>query len=64
MGTVVVGKVESGIVRKGQTVLVMPNKVSERTINLYFVNNNFTCMLIYIFINNSDQWKWHQSITN
>jgi translation elongation factor EF-1alpha len=27
MGTVVIGKIESGMVKKGQTVLVMPNKV-------------------------------------
>jgi translation elongation factor EF-1alpha len=28
MGTIVVGKIESGKVKKGQTVLVMPNKVN------------------------------------
>jgi translation elongation factor EF-1alpha len=27
MGTVVIGKIESGMVKKGQTVMVMPNKV-------------------------------------
>lgn len=28
MGTVIVGKVESGKLRKGQSLLLMPNKVS------------------------------------
>ena len=28
MGTIVVGKIESGKVKKGQTVLVMPNRVN------------------------------------
>lgn len=27
MGTVIVGKVESGTLKKGQTLLLMPNKV-------------------------------------
>ena len=27
MGTVVIGKIESGQVNKGQTVMIMPNKV-------------------------------------
>lgn len=27
MGTIVVGKVESGVVKKNQSVLLMPNKV-------------------------------------
>lgn len=27
MGTIIIGKVESGIVVKGQTVTVMPNRV-------------------------------------
>ena len=27
MGTVVIGKIESGKVRKGQSVLIMPNRV-------------------------------------
>lgn len=29
MGTVVVGKIESGRMRKGDTLVLMPNKVSE-----------------------------------
>ncbi|CAG8514510.1 9883_t:CDS:10, partial [Acaulospora colombiana] len=36
MGTVVVGKIESGAVRKGQTVLVMPNK---RTVEVSAIYN-------------------------
>ena len=27
MGTIVIGKIESGWVKKGQTVMIMPNKV-------------------------------------
>lgn len=30
MGTVVMGKIESGSVRRGDTLMVMPNKVSVR----------------------------------
>jgi len=32
MGTMVMGKIESGRVKKGDTVLVMPNKVSSRVL--------------------------------
>lgn len=35
MGTIVAGKIESGYVRQGQKVLIMPNKV-------YFFNSE-TC---------------------
>lgn len=45
MGTVVMGKIESGSVRRGETLMVMPNKVNDSfggsrcfwTINLMFV---------------------------
>lgn len=30
MGTMVMGKIESGRVKKGDTILVMPNKVSSK----------------------------------
>jgi len=30
MGTMVMGKIESGRVKKGDTILVMPNKVSSQ----------------------------------
>lgn len=36
MGTVVMGKVESGVARKGQNLLVMPNRVSIMAKNLSF----------------------------
>lgn len=29
MGTVVMGKIESGSVRRGDSLIIMPNKVSE-----------------------------------
>jgi peptide chain release factor subunit 3 len=32
MGTMVMGKIESGRVKKGDTVLVMPNKVSSQVL--------------------------------
>ncbi|CAG8505755.1 544_t:CDS:10 [Paraglomus occultum] len=35
MGTVVVGKIESGRVKKGQTVLIMPNKRAVEVVSVY-----------------------------
>jgi peptide chain release factor subunit 3 len=32
MGTIVVGKIESGHVKKGSRVMLMPNKVSEKNV--------------------------------
>lgn len=40
MGTVVMGKVESGVAKKGQNLLVMPNRVS------YFIT--FHCAFIFM----------------
>jgi translation elongation factor EF-1alpha len=33
MGTIVVGKIESGKIKKGQSVLIMPNKVCALSLN-------------------------------
>ena len=48
MGTVVTGKIESGRVRKGQTILIMPNKViilfsrfGQLLVLSWKTNNNF-----------------------
>ncbi|KAK3157902.1 hypothetical protein QOZ80_2AG0129970 [Eleusine coracana subsp. coracana] len=35
MGTVVMGKIESGTIREGDTLLVMPNKASVKVISIY-----------------------------
>ena len=32
MGTIVIGKVESGCCKKGETLLIMPNKVSPQSL--------------------------------
>lgn len=32
MGTIIVGKIESGHIKKNQSVLLMPNKVTERVV--------------------------------
>ena len=42
MGTVVMGKVESGSVREGDSMVVMPNKVSFWT--LFFLNHRWTTL--------------------
>ena len=41
MGTIIVGKIESGKVKKGQTVLVMPNRV-----NITYVFQSFEMSLM------------------
>lgn len=41
MGTVVMGKVESGTAKKGQNLLVMPNRVSFTENVKYLKNINF-----------------------
>ena len=35
MGTIVLGKVESGVMTKGQQYVLMPNKVSIISVKLY-----------------------------
>jgi len=44
MGTVIMGKVESGSVREGDSLLVMPNKVSFWVVSSVF-------LFIYSFLN-------------
>lgn len=44
MGTVVMGKVEAGEAKKGQSLLVMPNRVS-------IVHFNFNVFLFFFFSN-------------
>lgn len=46
MGTVVMGKVEGGCAKKGQNLLVMPNRVSTE----YFSRHMNICILISFFI--------------
>lgn len=46
MGTVVMGKVEAGEAKKGQSLLVMPNRVSITYIILYKYNVFKNCFLI------------------
>lgn len=53
MGTVVMGKVESGSVREGDSLMIMPNKVLSRCLLFHFI---FICKLIvflmtFIFMN-------------
>jgi len=53
MGTIISGKIESGKLKKGQNVIVMPNKVKFwRNINVYiFVLNYFKLYIkLYKFI--------------
>lgn len=38
MGTIVVGKIESGKIKKGQSVLIMPNKVCSLSLNENFAD--------------------------
>jgi len=46
MGTVVMGKIESGSVRRGDSLIVMPNKVSE-----FFKMATFeTCGKLYAYL--------------
>jgi translation elongation factor EF-1alpha len=40
MGTVVMGKVESGTAKKGQNLLVMPNRVSSNEARVFQLRNN------------------------
>jgi peptide chain release factor subunit 3 len=42
MGTVVLGKVESGRVRKGQTVMLMPNKKTTEIIGIAMEETELT----------------------
>ncbi len=44
MGTVVLGKVEAGEARKGQTLLVLPNKVLSSTLH------HFVCVTFQLFV--------------
>jgi len=37
MGTVVMGKVEAGEAKKGQTLMVLPNKVIKHVLSLYLI---------------------------
>lgn len=41
MGTIVFGKLESGLIAKGQTLLLMPNRMSVQILNCW-VNDNET----------------------
>lgn len=42
MGTVVMGKVESGEMKKGQSLILMPNRVSPLPAEFTILNNYFT----------------------
>lgn len=48
MGTVVMGKVEGGEAKKGQALLVMPNRV----------NNHFSPFTIHFHRNDQFFWRW------
>lgn len=50
MGTVVMGKVESGECRKGQNLVIMPNRVNALTAQ----PNTVSCNLFYIFVDASN----------
>ena len=55
MGTIVLGKVESGTVSKGQILTIMPNRVSN-TYTMYMTSE--TC-----HINNHGRYSlWHQKL--
>lgn len=41
MGTVVMGKVEAGVARKGQLLILMPNRVSVNLFSLYGYMNPY-----------------------
>jgi translation elongation factor EF-1alpha len=49
MGTKVVGKLESGQLRKGQNVLLMPNKVSKLALSFVFIiyKNTYVASLLF-----------------
>lgn len=48
MGTVVMGKVESGSIREGDSLVLMPNKVLSRCLVSHFYIN---CQLIVLLMN-------------
>jgi translation elongation factor EF-1alpha len=50
MGTVVVGKIESGKIKRGQNVLIMPNKVIIYSSNWIFISLVFADGLHYNFL--------------
>jgi hypothetical protein len=58
MGTIVVGKIESGKVSKGQSVIIMPNKV----LNIFKDISNYIFHCLYSFIKNSVSSKYLQFI--
>ena len=48
MGTIMIGKVESGACKKGDALLVMPNKVNsdiKRNANIYLTYDNLKYFL-------------------
>jgi hypothetical protein len=50
MGTVVMGKVESGSVTEGDTLLVMPNKVYTLIFFISLLSISCLCCVIYHFV--------------
>ena len=46
MGTIVMGKLESGRVEKGQTILMMPNKASVEVMQIWLDEDEVRCLFI------------------
>lgn len=47
MGTIVVGKVEAGHIKKGQQVVIMPNKVKHLEIVMSFLNEKANVITLF-----------------
>ena len=54
MGTIVMGKLESGRVEKGQTILMMPNKASVEVMQIWLDEDEvrflFICFSVFPFV--------------